>query len=338
MELRQRLIAGLIVLVTVMSGGVLGYMLIEGGNVSFLDALYMVVITLSTVGYGETWDMSGKPELRIFTIFLILFGMGVLIFFVSTATAFIVEGELKDVIWRRRLQKMLQKLDRHFIICGAGLTGIHIVNELHRTLRPMVVIETNEEVVNTLRTYENLPVIRGDATDDDVLREAGIEQAVGLIAGLPTDKDNLYLTITAKQINPKLRVVAKGVDTKVNSKLIKAGADSVVTPNFIGGLRMASELIRPSVVSFLDLMLRDKKKTLRIEEVTVPPGSPAAGKTLRDLNIPAKTDMIVVAVGAPHDGSFQYAPKAETTVEEGSALIVLGDVANLSRLERLVGY
>ena len=332
MDIRQRLIAGLIVLVIVMSSGILGYVLIEGATL--FDAFYMVVITLSTVGYGETWELSLAG--RIFSVFLILIGMGVLIFFVSTATAFIVEGELKDVIWRRRLQKMIAQLDKHFIICGAGRTGIHIVNELHRTLRPMVVIEYDEEVIEALRGYEGLPVIHGDATDDDVLREAAIERAIGLVSGLPTDKDNLYLTITAKQINPDLRIVAKGVDTKVNSKLIKAGADSVVTPNFIGGLRMASELIRPSVVSFLDLMLRDKKKTLRIEEVVVPPGSPFAGKTLRDADIPAKTDLIVVAVAHPDSGKFDYAPKADTRMEEGAALIVLGDVAKLPRLERLV--
>jgi len=337
MEIRQRLIAGVLILGVVLGIGATGYVLLGQGEVTFLNALYMTVITLSTVGFTEVPDMSDRPEARLFTIFLILFGMGVLLFVVSTATAFIVEGEISDVFWRRRVQKMLKKLDNHFIICGAGRTGIHIINELHRTLREFVVIEDNEETVKTLREYENIPVIHGDATDDDILREAGIERARGLVAGLPTDKDNLYLTITAKQINPKLRVVAKGIDTKVNAKLFKAGADTVVTPNFIGGLRMASELIRPAVVSFLDLMLRDKRKTLRIEEVTIPPESPVANKTLKDVNIPTKTDLIVVAYRAPGKESFEYAPKAETVLLEGMALIVLGDVENLKRLEDLVG-
>ncbi len=332
MDIRQRLIAGLIVLVIVMAVGVLGYIVID--RPSFLDALDMVVMTLSTVGYGHPWHLSDKA--RIFTIFLLLIGMGVLVFFVSTVTAFIVEGELQDVMWRRRLQKMINKLENHFIICGAGLTGIHIVNELHRTLRPMVVIDTHEETVQTLKEYENLAVIHGDATDDDILRQAGIERAAGLIAGLPTDKDNILLIITAKQINPKIRIVAKGVDTKANSKLIRAGADSVVTPNFIGGLRMASEMIRPAVVSFLDLMLRDKQKTLRIEEVVVPQGSPLAGKTLGDARIVEHTDLVVVAIRQPGNGSFQYAPRGDSLIEEGAALIVLGDVTNLPRLARLV--
>ncbi|HPA48201.1 MAG TPA: TrkA C-terminal domain-containing protein, partial [bacterium] len=144
------------------------------------------------------------------------------------------------------------------------------------------------------------------------------------------------LIITAKQINPKIRIVAKGVDTKANSKLIRAGADSVVTPNFIGGLRMASEMIRPAVVSFLDLMLRDKQKTLRIEEVVVPQGSPLAGKTLGDARIVEHTDLVVVAIRQPGNGSFQYAPRGDSLIEEGAALIVLGDVTNLPRLARLV--
>ena len=336
MDIRQRLIAGFVALFIVLSFGVTGYLILGQGQWGFLDTLYMAVITLSTVGFGELPGMSDNLGAKLFTVFLILFGMGVLIFVVSTVTAFIVEGELSDVIWRRRLQKMLKKLENHFIICGAGRTGIHIVNELHRTLRPMVVIEADELVVQALRDYENLPIIRGDATDDDILREAGIERAMGLVAGLPTDKDNLYLTITAKQINPNLRVVAKGMDASLSVKLLKAGADSVVTPNFIGGLRIASELIRPSVVSFLDLMLRDKKKTLRIEEATIPPGSWVTGKSLREVEIPRKTGLIVVAARAAGDQAFQYAPNADTRLTEGMTLIVLGDVANLSRLQQLV--
>lgn len=333
--LQRRLKIAVIVLAIVFLIGVVGFKSLGGRDWSTLDAVYMAVITMATVGYGETKDLSKNPAARVFTVFFILAGMGILLFVISLATAFIVEGELTQVLWRKKMIKEIAKLKDHIIVCGAGETGIHAVEELLKTRHNFVIIEPDKERVEKLKLLGDLNIIEGDASEDEVLSQAGIERAKGVIIALPTDKDNLFVTITARQLNPKIKIVAKGIDPKTDTKLIKAGANSVVSPNFIGGLRMVSEMIRPAVVNFLDLMLRDKSRTLRVEEVTITDRSQLAGKTLDEAAITQQTNLLVMAMKDPDSPDFHFNPSPKTVLRPGQILIVSGDISGVIKLREL---
>ena len=338
MGIPRRLTNTLMLFLIVCLAGTLGYYWLSRGTTSMMDCLYMTVITLSTVGYGEIVDMQHLPHGRGFTMVLIVFGMGVMLYAVSTVTAFIVEGTLRNVLWRRRMAKLIAKTENHYIVCGAGETSRHVLVELANTRRPFVVVEHDHERIERLcEEFPNAPFVEGDAHDDEILREAGIDCAAGLIAALPNDKDNLFLTVTAKQLNPNIRIVAKGIQPNARDKLLRAGADSVVSPNMIGGMRMVSEMVRPAVVSFLDLMLRDKDKTMRIEEATLGAESKLVGMTLGEADLCERANITVLAVRAPADERFLYNPKPAQTLESGMTLVVLGEVSARRGLRRLAG-
>ncbi|MBZ0255622.1 TrkA family potassium uptake protein, partial [bacterium] len=252
-------------------------------------------------------------------------------------TAFIVEGEAKQFFWQRRIKKMMEKINQHDIICGLGRQGRVIADEYFKTKRPFVMVEANPEKIDELReNYPNTPVIEGDASDHIILETAGIQKAHGLIACLTDDRDNLLLVVTAKQMNPIVRIVCKVLNVQHLSKLNRAGADSVVSPTLIGGLRMASEMIRPTVVTFLDKMLRDKDRTLRVEEVPIPKGTQAKGMTLEQLDVNRNAGMVVVAIKLPNSEQFHYAPTQDTKIEDEMTLVVVGDVNNLPKVAELV--
>ncbi|MBF0593321.1 MAG: potassium channel family protein, partial [Nitrospirae bacterium] len=267
----KRFLGGAIILVIIMSVGTTGYRLIGGGKYTFIDCLYMTFITISTIGYGEIIDIASKPEGRVFTMFVAFFGIGVLSYLLSNFTAFVVGGELKEAFWRKRMENKIKALSGHYIVCGVEGDGFYILNELYATSRPCVVIEIDKKrIEKTLEMFQSLVLIEGDATDNNVLLSAGIERAKGLFAAAGEDNLNLVVSLSAKQLNADIKVVARCKELKNLSKMKKAGADVVVSPHFIGGMRMASEMFRPTVVSFLDTMLRDKDRNLRIEEVSVP--------------------------------------------------------------------
>jgi voltage-gated potassium channel len=316
--------------------GTLGYLYLSKGSASFIDCLYMTVITLTGVGYGEIVDLAHLPYGRVFTMVLIVFGMSVILYAISTVTAFIVEGTLRNVLWRRRMAKLIAKTENHYIVCGAGETSRHVLIELAATRRPFVVVEHDRERIERLcEEFANVPFVEGDAHDDEVLREAGIDCAAGLIAALPNDKDNLFVTVTAKQLNPDIRIVARGIQPQAREKLLRAGADSVVSPNMIGGMRMVSEMIRPAVVSFLDLMLRDKDKTMRIEEATIGPESELVGKTLEQARPEERTHTTVLAVRRAGEERFVYNPRPVLKLESGMTLVALGEVSAVRKLRKL---
>ena len=318
--------------------GTLGYYFLSKCEESLWNCLYMTVITLSTVGFGEIVDMEHLPHGRGFTMVLIVFGMGVMLYAVSTVTAFIVEGTLRNVLWRRRMTKLIAKLSDHFIVCGAGETARYIISELAKTRRPFVVIEHDRDRLDQLcEDFPGAPFVEGDAHDDETLCEAGIARARGLITVLPNDKDNLFVTVTAKQLNPGIRIVAKGVQSTAREKLMRAGADSVVAPNSIGGLRMVSEMVRPSVVSFLDLMLRDKDKDMRIEEATLAPDCELAGKTLDEADLCHRIRTTILALRPAGEDRFVYSPVPEDTLAAGMTLVALGDVSAIVALRKLAG-
>ncbi len=314
--------------------GASGYHVIGGGAWSYGDCLYMTMITLSTVGYGEVLHgMDTTPFARVWTLVLIVLGSGSLLFFVSSLTAFIVEGDIQGVIRRRRMQKQIDRLKDHIIVVGAGATGIHVLGELHTTQVPFVAIDTNEDRLRRVaeETVPGMLYVLGDATDDHVLEQAGIARAKGLAATLPEDKDNVFVSITARALNPNLRIVAKMTQDNAETKLKRAGANATVSPSQIGGMRLASELVRPSVVQFLDTMLRDKHQALRVEEVAIPARSPLIGARLRETSIRLQTKVLILAVHGA-DGSYVYNPGPDFVLEPGVTLVVLCQLEDMIKL------
>jgi voltage-gated potassium channel len=299
-----------------------------------MDCVYMTVVSLTTVGYGEVIEITGNIPAQIFTMILIIFGMGIILYGISTMTAIIVEGELTGILRKKRMIKEIQKLKNHIIVCGGGETGRPVLSELAKNKEPVVLIEQEEENIERCKSIENLLYIQGDATDDENLMAAGIENASGIIIALPADKDNLYVTMTARMLNKKIRIVSRMIDQKLEAKLKMAGADRVVSPNTIGALRMASEMIRPTVVDFLDSMLRSSRGNLRIHQITVSESSGLAGKKLNESGIKDRFDLLVL--GAKHEKEdIKFNPSPLETLDVGMTLIVMGEVENIARARKV---
>ena len=298
-----------------------------------MDCVYMTVISLTTVGYGEVIEVTGNIPAQIFTMILITFGMGIILYGISTMTAMIIEGELTGILRKKRMLKEIQKLRNHVILCGGGETGRPVLIELVKNKEPVVLVEQEQENIDRCKTSENLLYIQGDATDDENLVAAGIENASGIISALPTDKDNLYITMTARMLNKRIRIVSRMIDQKLEPKLKMAGADRVVSPNTIGALRMASEMIRPTVVDFLDSMLRSSRGNLRIHQIIVSEKSGVAGKNLSESGLKDKYDLLVL--GAKYQKEdIQFNPSPSETLDVGMTLIVMGEVENIARAKK----
>lgn len=315
-------------LLFILCAGVLGYHYIEGW--SLFDSLYMTVITLATVGYGETHPLTITG--RAFTIFLILGGMSIIFYALTEITTFVVEGEMTGIIRRRRMNRQISKLKNHYILCGAGRSGSHVLDELRKTGRNCVVIEKDPVKVRHLLN-EQVPVIEGEATEDHVLKSAGIARATGLVSALPSDKDNLFVVITARGLNPSLRIVSKVEEIAARDKFLRSGADTAVSANFIGGMRMASELIRPATVSFLDSMLYGTP-SLRVDEVTIPPTSKYVGATLSKCEAVRLSGVVLVSLKDDSKAGFRFNPPPETRLKSGDTLIVVGDRTQIDLLRK----
>ena len=333
MEIRRQLRIAFLCLSIILVISVAGYRLLGGPSVTLLDALYMAIITLASVGYGEVVDTSHNPALRVFNIFVIVFGVMTMLYVFSVLTAFLVGGQITDYFGRRRMLKQINELKNHYIVCGLGDTGRHAIEELSRTNSPFVAIDHNEENIKRLVSDESglhrdMLYMIGDATDAEMLERLGIDRAKGLISTLGSDKENLIITVLARQKNARVRIVTRCVDPKFAERLLKAGADSTVSPDQIGGMRIASEVLRPHVVSFLDLMLKDKSRTLRIEEVAIPENSRWIGKRLAELHLRGNYNLLTLAVkDAYHEGQrhgFWVNPPENISCHAGLVLIVLG--------------
>jgi voltage-gated potassium channel len=337
-EVHRRVFVAAAVIFVVILWGSLGYFFIGHGAWSFLDCTWMTVISVTTVGFGELPGMSEMPGARLFTIFMVLVGFCAGGFALSTLTALIVEGDLARFRRHKKMRKTIDALVGHTIVCGAGSTGRHVIEELVATNTPFVAVDVDEErLLEIVKRHPGVtvPYVVGDATADFVLREAGIERAKGLVAALREDKDNLFVVITARSANPKARIVARSGDLRVFELMRKAGANAVVSPNFIGGMRIASELLRPNVVEFLDEMIRDRDMNLRIEEVVIPEGSAFAGKMLRESRIRDVSDALVLAIRA--HGKFHYNPGPDTVLAAGDTLVLLGRSASVGKLREHLG-
>lgn len=321
-----------IALASIILIGTIGYWLIGEKNYSLVDCLYMTVITIMTIGYGEIIDMSHNPAGRLFTIFVAVSGIGAATYILTNLTAFMVEGEMKEVFRRRRMEKMIKKLRGHYIVCGIGGVGLHIVSELYQTKRPHVAVDADKTKLEKLfEEFRDEIFVEGDATDNNTLLTAGIKEARGLFAVTGDDNQNLVLSLTAKQLNPGIRVVARCHDFKNREKMKAAGADAVVSPASIGGLRMASEMVRATVVSFLDTMLRDKEKNLRIEEVEVPGWF--AGKAISAISLEEYPNTLLLAVKAEKD--WLYNPRGDYLMEKGNVLIFMTTPRERDKLENI---
>jgi len=326
----KRLVTAIILLALVVVSGIFGYMLIEGWE--FLDSFYMTVITIASVGYMEVNPLS--PQGRLFTIFLIIFGMGVLLFGISTFTAFLVEGELSEILRRRKMEKSISKLKGHYIVCGIGQIGKHIADELQKTGRPFVAIDADEEICGELAEKEML-FVRGDATNSSILKTANAANAKGVFCSLHTDAENLLLILTAKGINPALRIVSKAEEDESEEKMVRAGADGVVLPKYIGGLRMATAMVRPEAVSFLDRMLKGQEETFRVEDITLDSDSVLSGKTLKDSGLKDKKDISVVALRRGE--RYIFNPSDDEMLKEGDALILIGETGSIKEIKSNIG-
>jgi len=330
-ELRLRLGVAALFLLAVLVVGVIGYKVIDP-SAGWVDVIYMTVITLTTVGFTEVIDLTAHPGGRVFTVFLILTGMGGVLYFVSTSTAFVLEGQLGHVFWRRRMEKKIARLSEHLIVCGSSGSALYTAEELRSIRRQMVVICDEPEMREKVRAQlDEVPVLVGDPTSEEVLERAGVNKAAGLVAATMSDKDNLIVTLTARQMNPSIRIVSSVSDIHAEQKMRNAGADAVVTPSFIGGMRLASELIRPTVVSFLDVMLRDRDLNLRVEEIRIPKGAPVIGSTLSDLHIGDRSGALLLACRLDEE-RWLYNPPSNQEVREGIILILMGSPGDIRTL------
>ncbi|HEY8041491.1 MAG TPA: potassium channel protein [Polyangiaceae bacterium] len=334
----RRLVAAVGVFATLVAIGTLGYFALGHERWSLADCAYMTVITISTVGFFELGHMSDVPGARGLTVGLIISGVGVLAYMQSNLTALLVEGVIGHAWRRRRMQREIAKLSKHIVVAGAGGTGKHVIEELVATQTPFVVIDRSEQALQHVSTDlcgGKMLYVHGDATHDHQLLAAGVERARGVVAALTLDKDNLYVTLSARSFNAGARIVSKVVEDEAAPKILKAGASSIVNPTMIGARRLASELIRPYVNEFLDQMLRDKDKNLRLEEVTVRRGSPFVGMALKDTPIRRETRALVVAVRGS-DLAFTYNPDPDYVIGEGTTLIVLAEADSVVKLRQLV--
>ena len=332
MEIKRRLIYILFAIFCVIGAGSLGYYLIFKAHYGYMTCLYMTVISLTTVGYGEVIQVTGNVPAEIFTMILITFGMGIILYGISTLTAIIIEGELSGILRKKRMEKKIQKLKDHYIVCGGGQTGRPVLAELILSGEPVVLIEQSQEVIDRCKTFwDDLLYVLGDAADDAILKSSGIENAKGIIVSLASDKDNLFTTMSARMLNSRIRIISRTTDTALEAKMRRAGANGIVSPNYIGALRMASEMIRPAAVDFLDSMLRSSRGNLRIDEISIAENSPLLKKKLIDAGFKQKFDLLVLGV-RNNNKEIEFNPDPARILASGETLIVMGEVENITRV------
>jgi len=322
--------------VAVVCVGVVGYLIIGWPEYGVLDAVYMTIITLTTVGYGEIIDLSASPGGRVFTVLLLVSGVGSFLNFVSALTAFWVDGQAHHLLWRNRMSRQLVQLSDHIVVCGAGDTGIWVCRELLDTKRPFAVIEANAERAHRLRRElgVEVPTVIGDATDDDVLIRAGVERAESVVCCVSNDKDNLIVALSARILTGDARIICRCVDESMAPKIRRAGADQVVSPNRIGGLRMVSEAIRPAAVVYLDRMLRDRDAGMRVESARIEAGSTLDGQTVGALRRHG-TGLQLLALRRADD-RWEDAPPDDASLQVNDQLVYTGGPVVRKAVERLV--
>lgn len=330
MENTKHLITGIIIALCIVLFGTVGYILIEGWE--FLDALYMTIITISTVGFSEVHHISKAG--RLFTIVLVFFGVGFTLYIAAAVVQFMVEGRIRIILGRRRLEKKIDRMKNHYIVCGYGRIGRVLCKNLKRKPLDLVVVEKNPELTSVMDA-DGVLYISGDAADEENLIRAGIKRAKGLVAVLASDADNVFLVLTARQLDPDLLIIARASQEESKSKLRAAGANTVESPYDMGAASMAHRIIRPTVTSFLALAFAHKRKDIQMEEISVSASSELVSVMLKDTGIRQKYNLIIIAI-KKQDNSMLFNPSFEATIEVGDTVIAVGEEANLQKLEHIL--
>ena len=324
------LVIGILVFVLMLVGGTLGYMLIEGWP--FIDSLYMTVITLATVGYNEVQRLS--PSGRIFTMVIIIVGVGFAFYLAGSIIKFMVEGRIREILGRRKLEKKIAAQKGHYIICGYGRVGKSICEALIAEPLGVVVIDRDPASI-ALLDERNILYVEGEATEETNLIRAGVKRARGLVTALKTDSDNVYVTLSARELNRDLFIMARAGEERSEKKLLAAGANKVVCPYRIGAHRMAQTILSPTVTDFLELTLMDTSLDIQMAEMRVYPLSKLINVALQESGIRKELDLIVVAVKRA-SGDMLFNPSSQTRLEAGDTLIAIGEKENLEGLKRLL--
>ncbi len=326
----RKLIFSMLVLVLLVSLGTSGYMIIEGWR--FLDSLYMTIITLATVGFEESYPLSDGA--KIFTILLIVFGVGLIGYVVGILAQHMFEGQFQRLVGRKKLEKKIEALRDHFIVCGFGRIGALICKEFAAKPLSFVVIEKNPELLAKLEE-DQLLFLHGDATADETLLKAGIKRARGLVSVVASDSENVYITLTARGLNPDLFILARAGEDGSEIKLLRAGATKVVSPYMIGGNRMAQAILRPNVVDFIEIATGREHLELQIEEIQLPAASGFIGQNLVSSGLRKETGVMIIGI-KNLSGKKTFNPESHTKIEGGDTLIVLGEQTAIQKLEELV--
>jgi voltage-gated potassium channel len=318
----RRVQVGLAALALVVVIGTVGYVALGFG---VLEALYQTVVTVSTVGYGFPHPIGSG--VKAFTIVLILLGVGTALYTFTVTLELLIDGHMRELIRRRRMDREIARMAGHVVICGWGRVGREVARYLSNAGQQIVVVDRDADRIAAV----GFPTVTGDVTDDDTLIQAGIERAGTLIAALDTDADNLFVTVASRSFNPTIHVIARARGESSEAKLLRVGADRVVNPQRLGGDRMAAFVTQPHVVDFVDVVMHDGSLEFRLEELTVGSDSPLAGQSLRSSRVHEQTGCLVLAIRRP-DGSFTPNPSPEVEVASGDVLIGVGTTPQLAAL------
>ncbi len=318
--LKKRLYQTGAAVLVILSTGTLGYYFITDFHYDIFTCFYMTVVTVTTIGFDEIINVQAYELGRPFTVFIAFSGIGILTYFVSTVSAVIIDGHYRETYKKRKMEKSIDKCANHYIICGIGRHSMHLIDELSVTERNSVCIDLDpDEIKKIIKFYPNQMYVEGDATHNDTLKKAGVENALGLFATTNDDNINLVITLLARRLNPAIRIISLCINHDNKEKIMMAGADNVVSPNYIGGLRMANLMLRPVVSNFLDLILRDKYKDLRFEQIDLKENH--HGRKLGDLKLTDFKETVVISVKSEDELIFN--PPDNFEIKPGDSIMII---------------